>query len=84
MWLLIWRRRDDRGDRSENPPDPIADPSEILIHDDHYSVDFEFATTGCQRPWSPPPAGTTFFDWPTRLRQDNVTKLADHSAAPRI
>jgi magnesium chelatase family protein len=27
--------------RSENPPDPIrVDPSDILIHDDHYSVDF--------------------------------------------
>src|SRR4029078_12365960 len=27
--------------RSDNPPDPIrVDPSDILIHDDHYSVDF--------------------------------------------
>jgi len=27
--------------RSDHPPDPIrVDPSEILIHDDHYSVDF--------------------------------------------
>ena len=27
--------------RSENPPEPIrVDPSHILIHDDHYSVDF--------------------------------------------
>jgi len=27
--------------RSENPPAPISvDPSQILVHDDHYSVDF--------------------------------------------
>jgi len=27
--------------RSESPPEPVrVDPSEILIHDDHYSVDF--------------------------------------------
>jgi len=27
--------------RSDNPPDPIrVDPSDVLIHDDHYSVDF--------------------------------------------
>src|SRR5207247_5401024 len=28
--------------RSSNPPEPIrVDPAEILIHDDHYNVDFK-------------------------------------------
>src|SRR5213080_2585801 len=28
--------------RSDNPPEPIrVDPAEILVHDDHYSVDFK-------------------------------------------